>query len=102
LSRPLSRLLYTDLRPGTANNDINAIQVTQGGVPGGYVVWNYLTSAFPGSCCPTRRACCSGTVCRTSDMSVEFSTDNLLVKGRQRYVFDYDDWRALYMSNPTS
>jgi hypothetical protein len=39
------RLLKTELRPGTANNDVNAILSTQGGIPDGYLVWNYLTSA---------------------------------------------------------
>jgi hypothetical protein len=97
------RLLKTELRPGTANNDVNAILSTQGGLPEGYLVWNYLTSAFswfvlsdqPGLLFWNRMP-------YSSDMSVEFSTDNLLTKGRQRYVFDYDDWRALYGSNPTS
>ena len=37
-----------------------------------------------------------------SDMSVEFTTDNLLVKGYQRYSFNYNDWRAMYASFPTS
>ncbi len=31
------RLLKTELRPGTANNDVNAILSTQGGIPDGYV-----------------------------------------------------------------
>lgn len=98
-----SRLLYTDLRPGTANNDINAIQVVQGGIPGGYVVWNYLTSAFSWFLLSDQKGLLFwNRMPYSSDMSVEFSTDNLLCKGRQRYVFDYDDWRALYMSNPTS
>jgi hypothetical protein len=34
------------LRPGTANNDVNAILSTQGGIPDGYLIWNYLTSQF--------------------------------------------------------
>ncbi|MDE2096869.1 MAG: hypothetical protein KGL39_06440 [Patescibacteria group bacterium] len=97
------RLLKTELRPGTANNDVNAILTTQGGLPDGYLVWNYLTSAFSWFILSD----CKGLLFWNrmpyqSDMSVEFSTDNLLVKGRQRYVADYDDWRCLYMSNPTS
>lgn len=98
-----ARLLYTELRPGTANNDINAIQTTQGGVPGGYIVWNYLTSAYSWFLLSDQKGLLYwNRMPYQSDMSVEFSTDNLLVKGRQRYVFDYDDWRALYMSNPSS
>lgn len=97
------RLLKTELRPGTAMNDVNAILTTQGGMPDGYIVWNYLTSVFTWFVLSD----CKGLLFWNrmpyeQDMSVEFSTDNLLVKGRQRYVFDYDDWRSLYMSNPTS
>jgi hypothetical protein len=36
------------------------------------------------------------------DMSVEFTTDNLLVKGYQRYSFGYYDWRAAFANIPTS
>ena len=36
------------------------------------------------------------------DMSVEFTTDNLLVKGYQRYVPTYYDWRAAWGTFPTS
>src|SRR5215468_3402297 len=37
-----------------------------------------------------------------TDMSVEFTTDNLLVKGYQRYVPTYYDWRAVWGTFPTS
>ena len=40
------RLLKTELRFGTAQNDVNAILSVQGGIPQGYLVWNYLTSSF--------------------------------------------------------
>jgi hypothetical protein len=36
------------------------------------------------------------------DMSVEFTTDNLLVKGYQRYVPTYYDWRSVWGTFPTS
>mgnify|MGYP003334690240 CR=1 FL=1 len=36
-----------------------------------------------------------------ADMSVEFTTDNLLVKGYQRYSFGYYNWRSIYGSFPT-
>ena len=39
------RLTKTELRPGTANNDVNAIHTTAGGLPEGYMVNDYLTSA---------------------------------------------------------
>lgn len=97
------RLLKTELRPGTANNDVNAILSVQGGVPDGYLVWNYLTSEYawflltdqPGLVHMDR-------IPYETDMSVEFTTDNLLVKGYQRYSYNYNDWRSLYASFPTS
>jgi hypothetical protein len=36
------------------------------------------------------------------DMQVEFTTDNLLVKGYQRYSFGYYDWRSTYGTFPLS
>ena len=98
-----TRLLKTELRPGTAMNDINAILSVQGGIPDGYTVWNYLTSQFawflltdqPGLQHMTR-------VPYEADMSVEFSTDNLLVKGYMRESFNYNDPRCAYASFPSS
>lgn len=97
------RLLKTELRPGTAMNDVNAILSVQGGVPDGYLVWNYLTSQYAWFLLTDQ----SGLVHMDripyeSDMSVEFTSDNLLVKGYQRYSFSYNDWRSLYASFPTS
>lgn len=97
------RLIKTELRPGTGNNDVNAILSVQGGIPDGYVVWNYLTSQYawflltdqPGLVHMDR-------VPYETDMSTEFTSDNLLVKGYARYSFGYNDWRAAYASFPTS
>lgn len=97
------RLLKTELRPGTANNDVNAILSVQGGIPEGYLVWNYLTSQYAWYLLTDQDGLVHmNRVAYETDMSVEFSTDNLLVKGYQRYSFSYNDWRALYMSNPSS
>lgn len=97
------RLLKTELRPGTSDNDVNAILSVQGGIPDGYLVWNYLTSAFgwfvatdqPGLVHMDR-------IPYESDMSVEFTTDNLLVKGYMRKSWSYNDWRSMYFSFPSS
>src|SRR5207248_2875323 len=40
-----ARLLKTELRPGTADNDVNATLIT-GGVPDGYMVMDFLTSLY--------------------------------------------------------
>lgn len=97
------RLLKTELRPGTAMNDVNAILSTQGGIPQGYEVWNYLTSQYAWFLKTNQ----DGLIYmnRTpyeTDMSVEFSTDNLLVKGYQRNSYSYNEPRAMYFSYPTS
>lgn len=97
------RLLKTELRPGTAMNDVNAILSTQGGVPNGYEVWNYLTSSFGWFLTSDQDGFVHmDRIPYETDMSVEFTTDNLLVKGYQRYSFSYNDPRCGYFSFPTS
>jgi hypothetical protein len=97
------RLTKTELRPGTANNDVNAILSTQGGIPDGYLVWNYLTSPFAWFLQTNQDGLVyMNRVAYETDMSVEFSTDNLLVKGYQRNSYSFNEPRSLYGSNPTS
>lgn len=97
------RLLKTELRPGTGNNDVNAILSVQGGIPDGYLVWNYLTSQYAWTLLTDQPGLVHmDRIPFETDMSVEFTTDNLLVKGYQRYSFSYNDWRSAYFSQPTS
>ena len=96
------RLIKTELRPGTADNDVNAIMMTAGGLPEGYMVNDFLTSArawflltnIDGLSYMER-------VKFETDMQVDFVTDNLLVKGYERYSFGYYNWRSIYGSFPT-
>ncbi len=96
------RLTKTELRPGTADNDVNAIMMTAGGLPEGYMVNDYLTSAtawflltnIDGLSYMER-------VKFESDMQVDFVTDNLLVKGYERYSFGYYNWRSIFGSFPS-
>lgn len=96
------RLTKTELRPGTANNDVNAIMMTSGGLPEGYMVNDYLTSSsawflltnIDGLSYMTR-------ISFETDMQVDFVTDNLLVKGYERYSFGYYNWRSIYGSFPS-
>ena len=97
------RLTKAELRPGTAQNDPNMIPHLSGGLPDGYLVMDYLTSAY-------------GWFLKTdiegliyldrepfeTDMWVDNVTDNLLVKGYQRGGFFYNDPRCLFGSIPTS
>jgi len=96
------RLTKTELRPGTADNDVNAIMMTAGGLPEGYMVNDYLTSTrawflltnIDGLSYMER-------VKFETDMQVDFVTDNLLVKGYERYSFGYYNWRSIFGSFPT-
>jgi len=96
------RLTKTELRPGTSDNDVNAIMMTAGGLPEGYMVNDFLTSTkawflltnIDGLSYMER-------VKFESDMQVDFVTDNLLVKGYERYSFGYYNFRSIWGSFPT-
>jgi len=96
------RLTKTELRPGTADNDVNAIMMTAGGLPEGYMVNDFLTSPsawflltnIDGLSYMER-------IKFETDMQVDFVTDNLLVKGYERYSFGYYNWRSIFGSFPT-
>ena len=98
----MERLYKTELRPSTANNDVNAT-ITSGGIPDGYQVMDFLTSPFswfiktdkPGLNYMSR-------VPFETDMQVDPITGNLLVIGYERYSFGYNDPRAIAGTNPTS
>ena len=97
------RLLKTELRPGTADNDVNAIMTTAGGLPEGYLVNDFLTSSYAWFLLTNIDGLAyMERVKFETDMQVDFVTDNLLVKGYERYSFGYYNWRAIYGSFPTS
>jgi len=96
------RLLRSELRPGTADNDPNVIPTTAGGLAE-YVVDVFFTSPYPWYIKTDQ----PGLLYLEREpfeieMQVDFTTDNLLVKGWERYSFSYNDPRALYGSTPTS
>jgi len=96
------RLLRTDLRPGTNDNDVNAIKHVGGGLRD-YQVNEFLTSNFAWFVKTDKRGLIYyDRVAFEMDMYVDFDTDNLKVKGRERYVFSYFDWRSVYGTYPTS
>lgn len=97
------RLTKTELRPGTADNDVNAIHTTAGGLPEGYMVMDFLTSNFAWFLLTNIKGLVyMERVPYEMDMQVDFTTDNLLVKGYERYSFGYYNWRSIYGSFPTS
>lgn len=97
------RLLKTQLRPGTADNDVNAIMFTGGGIKDGYLVNDYLTSTFAWFLLTNKEGLLFLTRKKFEmDMQVDFITDNLLVKGYERYSASYFNPRAVFGTFPTS
>ena len=87
-----TRLLETQLRVGTTDNDINAI-VNNGSIPEGYTVNNYLTD-------PNAYFICTDVpngmkhFVRTplsNSMDGDFDTGNVRYKSRERYSFGFSD-----------
>ena len=97
------RLLKTELRPGTADNDTNAIMMTAGGLPESYMVNDFLTSSYAWFLLTNIDGLSyMERIKFETDMQVDFVTDNLLVKGYERYSFGYYNWRSIYGNFPTS
>ena len=97
------RLTKTELRPGTADNDVNAILTAAGGLPEGYMVNDFLTSPYAWFLLTNIDGLSyMERVKFETDMQVDFVTDNLLVKGYERYSFGYYNWRSIWGSFPTS
>jgi hypothetical protein len=97
------RLIKTALRPGTADNDINAIIFTTGGLKDGYLVDDYLTSPFAWFLLTNIKGMLHmERVPYEMDMQVDFNTDNLGVKAYERYSFNNFNPRAIWGTYPTS
>ena len=93
------RLMKSQQRVGTADNDINAL-ASMGMVPGGYSINHFLTDpdAFflitdvPNGMKHLERAPL------TTKMEGDFDTGNVRYKARERYVFGVSDPRGIYGS----
>ena len=97
------RLTKTELRPGTADNDVNAILSTAGGIPEGYMVMDFLTSNYAWFLLTNIAGLAyMKRIAFETDMQVDFITDNLLTKAYERYSLSYFNPRAIFGSFPTS
>ncbi len=97
------RLCKTDLRPGTADNDVNAILTLSGGLPEGFIVLDFLTSNFAWFLTTNIEGLIHMLrIPYESDMWVDNITDNLLVKAYERFSFGYNDPRAAWAEYPSS
>jgi hypothetical protein len=87
-----TRLLETELRVGTADNDINAIK-NNGSIPEGYTVNHFLTDTdawFLMTDVPNGLKHFVRTPLATS-MDGDFDTGNVRYKARERYSFGWSD-----------
>ena len=86
------RVLGSELRPGTADNDINAVRV-MGVVPEGHAVNHYLTDVdawFLMTDVPNGMKHFTRVAMETS-MDGDFDTGNVRYKARERYSFGVSD-----------
>jgi hypothetical protein len=94
-----TRLLETQGRVGTADNDVNAI-ATNGAIPGGYAVNNFLTDAdawFLTTDIPNGLKHFVRTP-MTTKMEGDFDTGNVRYKARERYSFGWSDALGIFGS----
>ena len=93
------RLLKSQGRVGTADNDINAL-VSMNMVPQGYVVNHYLTDTdawFIKTDVPNGLKHFVRAPIKTA-MEGDFDTGNVRYKARERYSFGWSDWRGVFGS----
>src|SRR5271155_4077764 len=97
------RLTKTELRPGTADNDVNAILSLSGGLPEGFIVLDFLTSNFAWFLTTNIEGLIHMLrIPYESDLWVDNITDNLLVKAYERYSFGINDPRSAWLEFPSS
>ena len=94
------RLMKSGQRPGTADNDVNAMK-SMGMVPQGFVVNNFLSdteSYFIKTDVPNGLKHMVRAPIKTA-MEGDFETGNVRYKARERYSFGWSDPRGIY-GNP--
>ena len=97
------RLLDTELRVSTADNDINAIK-QMGAIPGGYTVNHFLTDTnawFLSTDVPNGMKHFVRTPLQNS-MDGDFDTGNVRYKARERYSFGWSDPLGMWGSSGSS
>jgi hypothetical protein len=95
-----TRLLETELRVGTADNDINAIK-NNGSIPEGYTVNHFLTDSngwYLTTDVPNGMKHFVRTPMATG-MDGDFDTGNVRYKARERYSFGYSDPLGMFGSS---
>ena len=91
------RVLNSNLRPGTADNDANAMK-NMGMLPEGAVVNHFLTDTdafFIKTDAPNGFKFFNRAPIKTA-MEGDFDTGNMRFKARERYSFGVSDWRCVF------
>ena len=91
------RLMATNLRTATADNDINAVR-SMGMLPQGAVVNHFLTDTdafFIKTDAPNGFKLFNRSPIKTA-MEGDFDTGNMRFKARERYSFGVSDWRCVF------
>ena len=91
------RVINSNLRSGTADNDTNAVK-SMGMLPEGAVVNHYLTDTdafFIKTDAPNGFKYFNRSPIKTA-MEGDFDTGNMRFKARERYSFGVSDWRAVF------
>ena len=91
------RIMKSQGRVGTADNDINAIK-NMGMVPQGFTVNHYLTDTdawFIKTDTPNGMKHFVRAPLKTA-MEGDFDTGNVRYKARERYSYGWSDWRGIY------
>jgi hypothetical protein len=94
-----TRLLETQLRVGTTDNDVNAL-VNNGSIPGGYSINHFLTDTnawFLQTDVPNGLKHFVRSALATS-MDSDFDTGNARYKARERYSYGWSDPLAMFGS----
>jgi hypothetical protein len=94
-----TRILETELRIGTADNDINALK-NNGAIPGGYAINHWLTDTdawFLTTDVPNGMKHFVRTPLQNS-MDGDFDTGNVRYKSRERYSFGFSDPLGMFGS----
>jgi len=98
-----TRLLETELRVGTNNNDVNALK-NNGSIPGGYCINHFLTDTnawFLTTDVPNGLKHFVRTPLQNS-MDGDFDTGNVRYKSRERYSFGFSDPLGIFGASGSS
>ena len=93
------RILASNLRSGTADNDTNAMR-SMGMLPSGYAVNDSLNDpdAFFVLTDAPRGFIHFERTPLSTNMEADFDTGNMRYKARERYSFGFSDFRGIYGS----